>query len=308
MIFYKGKNRVILSKISMQRIAESELIINARGAVYHLNCRPEEVAPIVITVGDPDRVATVSKHFDRIEFRNQHREFITHTGYIGNKRISCISTGIGPDNIDIVLNELDALFNIDLESRMIKEKITSINIIRTGTSGSLQREIPVDSLVASTHGLGLDNLMNFYQQNNNEEEKAILQAFVTHTQMNSGISSPYINTAGMSLLKHFVSGFHQGITVTCPGFYGPQGRVLRMGLAQPGLIDQLTGFSFGHHRISNFEMETSAIYGMGRVLGHQCLSLSAIVANRISREFSKDGNAAVENLITKTLQIITEQL
>ena len=292
----------------MQRIAESELIINARGAVYHLDCRPEEVAPTVITVGDPDRVGAVSKHFDSIEFRNQHREFVTHTGFIGKKRISCISTGIGPDNIDIVLNELDALFNIDLESRMIRDKLTSLNIIRTGTSGSLQKEIPVDSLVASTHGLGLDNLMNFYQQNNNEEENAILQAFVTHTQMTSGISSPYINTAGMSLLRHFVTGFHQGITVTCPGFYGPQGRVLRMGLAQPGLIDQLTGFNFGQHRISNFEMETSAIYGMGKVLGHQCLSLSAIVANRITREFSKDGNAAVETLIKKTLQIITEQI
>ena len=292
----------------MQRIAESELIINARGAVYHLDCRPEEVAPTVITVGDPDRVGAVSKHFDSIEFRNQHREFVTHTGFIGKKRISCISTGIGPDNIDIVLNELDALFNIDLESRMIRDRLTSLNIIRTGTSGSLQKEIPVDSLVASTHGLGLDNLMNFYQQNNNEEEKAILQAFVTHTQMTSGISSPYINTAGMSLLRHFVTGFHQGITVTCPGFYGPQGRVLRMGLAQPGLIDQLIGFNFGQHRISNFEMETSAIYGMGKVLGHQCLSLSAIVANRITREFSKDGNAAVETLIKKTLQIITEQI
>jgi len=306
LIFYKGKNRVILSKLFMQRIAESELIINDQGAVYHLNCRPGEVAPIVITVGDPDRVAAVSKHFDRIEFRNQHREFITHTGYLGNKRISCISTGIGPDNIDIVINELDALFNIDFSTRTVKEQIRSINIIRAGTSGSLQKDIPVDSFVASTHGLGLDNLMNFYLSNNNEEEKQILQAFITQTQLATGISSPYINTAGMSLLKHFVSGFHQGITVTCPGFYGPQGRVLRMGLSQPALVDQLTAFNFGHHRISNFEMETSAIYGMGKVLGHHCLSLSAIVANRVSREFSKDGNAAVEKLIAKTLQIISD--
>jgi len=162
--------------------------------------------------------------------------------------------------------------------------------------------------VASTHGLGLDNLMNFYLSGNNEEEKQILQAFITHTQLTNGISSPYITTAGMSLLKHFVTGFHQGITVTCPGFYGPQGRVLRMGLAHPALIDQLTAFQFGQHRISNFEMETSAIYGMGRVLGHHCLSLSAIVANRISREFSKDGNAAVEKLIVKTLEIISNHI
>ena len=292
----------------MSRIAESELIITNRGAIYHLNCRPEEIASTIITVGDPDRVAAVSKHFDKIEYKNNHREFITHTGYIGKKRISCVSTGIGPDNIDIVINELDALANIDLETRMIKDKITSLNIIRVGTSGSLQQEIPVDSFVASTHGLGLDNLMNFYLQNNNEEEKRIIQAFNTHTQMHQGISAPYISTAGMSLLKHFVGGFHQGITVTCPGFYGPQGRVLRMGLTHPELIDQLTTFVFGNHRISNFEMETSAIYGMGKVLGHQCLSLSAIVANRISQEFSKDGNAVVERLIKASLEIIESEV
>jgi len=292
----------------MSRIAESELIITNRGAIYHLNCRPEEIATTIITVGDPDRVAAVSKHFDKIEYKNNHREFITHTGYVGKKRISCVSTGIGPDNIDIVLNELDALVNIDLDTRMIKEKLTSLNIIRVGTSGSLQKEIPVDSFVASTHGLGLDNLMNFYLQNNNEEEKAIIQAFNTHTQMHQGISAPYITTAGMSLLKHFVGGFHQGITVTCPGFYGPQGRVLRMGLTHPELVDQLTTFAFGSHRVSNFEMETSAIYGMGKVLGHQCLSLSAIVANRISKEFSKDGNAVVERLIKSTLEIISDNI
>lgn len=215
-----------------------------------------------------------------------------------------VSTGIGPDNIDIVMNELDALVNIDLETRKIKENLTSLKIIRVGTSGSLQKEIPVDSFVASTHGLGVDNLLHFYLSNNNDEEKQILHAFNTHAQMHQGISEPYINGASVSLLKEFVFGFHQGITVTCPGFYGPQGRVLRMGLKQPQLIDRLTSFNFGQHRISNFEMETSAIYGMGKILGHQCLSLSAIVANRISKEFSSDGNAAVENLIKKTLEIV----
>lgn len=289
----------------MGSIAASELIINNRGAIYHVNCRPEEIADTILTVGDPDRVKTVSKHFDKIEFKNQHREFITHTGYIGNKRLSVTSTGIGPDNIDIVLNELDALANIDLETRTIKEKLTSLKIIRVGTSGSLQKEIPVDSFVASTHGLGLDNLMNFYLQNPNEEEKQILHAFNTHMQMNQGISEPYINGASVSLMKEFVAGFHHGITVTCPGFYGPQGRVLRMGLKQPALIDMLTTFNFGLHRISNFEMETSALYGMSKVLGHQCLSLSAIVANRITKEFTKDGDAVVENLIKKTLEIVS---
>ena len=292
----------------MSSIAASELIINNRGAIYHVNCRPEEIATTIITVGDPDRVKEVSKYFDKIECRNQHREFVTHTGYLGKKRITVTSTGIGPDNIDIVLNELDALVNIDLETRTIKEKLTSLNIIRVGTCGSLQKEFPVDSFVASTHGLGLDNLLHFYISNNNEEEKQVLHAFNTHVQMHQGISEPYINGASVSLLKEFVTGFHQGITVTCPGFYGPQGRVLRMGLKQPQLIDRLTSFSFGKHRISNFEMETSAIYGMGKILGHHCLSLSAIVANRISKEFSKDGNAAVENLIKKTLEIVERQV
>ncbi len=288
----------------MNRIAASELIINDRGAVYHVNCRPEEIANTFITVGDPDRVKEVSKHFDSIEFKNNHREFVTHTGFIGNKRISVTSTGIGPDNIDIVLNELDALVNIDFETRTIKENLTQLNIIRVGTSGSLQQEIPVDSFVASTHGLGLDNLLNFYRHTNNDEELQIKQSFVTHTQMDA-ITNPYIFGASPALLKEFVQDFHHGITATCPGFYGPQGRVLRLGLSQPNLIDSLTSFNFGNHRITNFEMETAAIYGLGKLLGHHCLSLSAIVANRISKEFSKDGNAAVENLIKKTLDIIS---
>ncbi len=288
----------------MGRIAESELIINERGAVYHLNCRPEEIAETVITVGDPDRVGEVSKYFDKTEYRNKHREFVTHTGFIGKKRISCISTGIGPDNIDIVLNELDALANIDLETRLIKNDLTRLNIIRFGTSGSLQKDIPVDSFVASTHGLGLDNLMHFYRFENNEEEKQLIQAFSTHTQLSSGKVSPYINMASASLIKHFTENYHHGITVTCPGFYGPQGRVLRLGLGYPMLIDNLTNFSFGNTRITNFEMETSAIYGLGNALGHHCLSLSAIVANRISKQFSANGVLAVENLIKRSLEVI----
>lgn len=290
----------------MQPIPASELIINSRGAVYHLDCRPEEVATTVITVGDPDRVKAVSKHFDHIEFINQHREFITHTGFIGNKRITCVSTGIGPDNIDIVLNEMDALVNIDFETRQIKEQLTAINFIRLGTSGSLQESIPVDSFVVSTHGLGLDNLMNFYQAENNVEELQLLQAFNAHTQLNTGNLSPYINMASGHLLKHFTQNYHHGITATCPGFFGPQGRVLRVGLAYPNLIDQLTAFHFGNHRITNFEMETSAIYGLGKALGHHCLSISAIVANRIKKEFSSDGNKAVENLISQSLAIIVD--
>jgi uridine phosphorylase len=292
----------------MQSIAASELIINKRGAVYHLDTRPEEIASTIIFVGDPDRVREVSKHFDRFECKNQHREFITHTGYIGAKRLSVVSTGIGTDNIDIVLNELDALVNIDFDTRTIKPALTQLNIIRVGTSGSLQANVPVDSFVASSHGLGIDNLLNFYRHDHNSEEKQLLQSFITQTQLQSNFSKPYISAANVSLIKHFVTNFHQGITVTCPGFYGPQGRVLRLGLSNPDLINRLTQFSFGKFRITNFEMETSAIYAMGRLLGHQCLSLNAIVANRITKEFSKDGNAAVEKLIKTALEKITDHI
>jgi len=292
----------------MQPIAESELIINARGAIYHLNAQPGEIAENIITVGDPARVKEVSKHFDKIEVELSHREFVTHTGWIGKQRLSVISTGIGTDNIDIVLNELDALVNIDLANRTIKSSLTQLNIIRIGTAGSLQAHIPVDSFVASTHGLGIDNLMNFYIHENNEEEKQLLHSFVTQTQLHSRFSVPYIAGAAMSLIKHFVEGFHQGITVTCPGFYGPQGRILRLGVTNPQFIDRLTGFRFGNHHIANFEMETAGIYGLGKVLHHNCLSLSTIVANRVTRSFSTDANAAVQKLITKTLEIISEKL
>lgn len=289
----------------MQRIAESELIINSRGAIYHLDLRPEELASTVITVGDPGRVEAVSRHFDNIECRCDHREFVTHTGFVGKKRVSVVSTGIGTDNIDIVLNELDALVNVDLETRMVKPELQHLNIIRIGTSGSLQGDVPVDGFVASSHGLGIDNLLNFYRHDHNEEEKQLLHSFITQTQLHSSISYPYLTGAGSSLLKHFVNGFHQGITVTCPGFYGPQGRILRLGLSNPGLINRLTEFSFGQHRITNFEMETAGIYGLGKLLGHQCLSLSAIVANRITKQFSQDSGKTVERLITKTLEIIS---
>ena len=290
----------------MSRIAESELIINPRGAVYHLDLRPEEIAGTVITVGDPDRVKEISKHFDSVEVKRQHREFISHTGYVGKKRLTVLSSGIGPDNIDIVMNELDALVNIDLNTRQVRHKLTSINIMRVGTSGSLQGDIRVDSFVASTHGLGIDNLLNFYRHEQNEEEKQLLHSFVTHTQMHGQMSYPYISSAAASLIKHFVNDFHQGITVTCPGFYGPQGRVLRLGLRYPQLVDRLTDFRFGQHRISNFEMETSAIYGLGRLLGHNCLALNAIVADRVNKQFSKDAKATVEKLIVKTLEIFSD--
>jgi len=292
----------------MQRIAESELIFNSRGAIYHLDLKPDELAENIITVGDPGRVREISKHFDKIEIQRQHREFETHTGYVGNKRISIVSTGIGPDNIDIVMNELDALVNIDFKTRTINNELKQLNIIRIGTSGSLQANIPIDSFVASTHGIGIDNLMNFYLHENNEEEKQLIHSFVTQTQLHNGFSNPYISAASMHLLKYFVDGYHHGITVTCPGFYGPQGRILRLGISNPQLIDRLATFEFGNHHITNFEMETSAIYALGKALNHHCLSLSAIIANRVHKNFSKDSLSLIEKLIVKSLEIITEKL
>lgn len=288
----------------MHRIQDSELIINDRGAIYHLDLRPEELAHTVITVGDPGRVPQVSRLFDSIEFKCQHREFLTHTGYVGKKRISVISTGIGPDNIDIVLNELDALVNIDFEQRRATDVHTPLQIFRLGTSGALQEDVEVDSMVAGTHGLGLDNLLHFYRLENHEEERHLIHAFITHTQLGQPFSTPYIASASASLLRHFATGYHHGITVTCPGFYGPQGRVLRVGLARPDLVSLLQSFRLGPHRVTNFEMETSAIYGLCRLLGHHCLSLNVIVANRIKKAFSKDSKAAVERLIEKSLTII----
>jgi len=288
----------------MQRIDESELIITADRQVYHINLRPENLAPIVITVGDPDRVKEVSKYFDTIEFKTQHREFVTHTGTLGKKRLTVLSSGIGPDNIDIVMNELDACVNIDFETRTVKEQHTALSIIRFGTSGSLQADIPVDSLVVSSHGIGLDNVLHYYQLQTTQHEKDLCAAFVKHTSLEGKNIIPYAVEGSKDLLSHFGEGYHQGITVTCPGFYAPQGRLVRAGLQFPELVNQLSGFSFGEHRITNFEMETSAIFGLGRVFGHHCLAINAIVANRINKTFTKDGGKIIDSMIKKNLEII----
>ena len=290
----------------MTRIPESEMILNSRGAIYHLDLRPEELAHTILTVGDPDRVQQVSRYFDKIEGQFQHREFVTHTGYIGSKRLSVVSTGIGTDNIDIVLNELDALVNIDFSQRTIKQDLTRLQIIRLGTSGALNKNIPVDAFVVSTFGLGLDNLLPWYAFEHTAEEKELLQTFRQQVQLQPGSANPYLISAAKDLAAKFAGqeGFHAGITVTCPGFYAPQGRALRGPLSHPNLIDQLTGFKHDTHRITNFEMETSGIYGMGRVLQHDCLSISTIVANRVRLQFSKDSGAAVQDMIERSLEII----
>ncbi|RYD77876.1 MAG: phosphorylase [Sphingobacteriales bacterium] len=290
----------------MNRIPESELILDKRGAIYHLGIMPEEIADTILLVGDPDRVKKVSKHFDRIEYELQHREFITHTGFIGSKRISVLSTGIGPDNIDIAINELDALANIDFESRTIKPKLKSLNLIRLGTSGALQENIAVDSFVAGTHGLGFDNVMHFYKKQNTSIELELIEAFKHHTGLTEGNVLPYIFEGSQRLLDIFSEKYTKGITIGCPGFFGPQGRILRLELAYPGLIDKLSSFKYYTNYVSNFEMESSAIYGLGRLMGHECISLNVIVANRVAQKFSKDSNAAVEKLIKHSLGILAD--
>lgn len=285
-------------------ILSSELILNTRGAIYHLDLRPEELAETIITVGDPGRVAAVSQHFDAIEFRSQHREFITHTGRMGSKRLSVVSTGIGPDNIDIVLTELDALANIDFQTREPYPTRKSLNIIRLGTSGSLQADIPVDTLVASSFAIGLDNLLHYYMHSTNPDEAFMLREFSTHTRLDTTPIRPYIAEGSIHLRSAFADKMTAGITITCPGFYGPQGRVLRAPIAIPHLIDALGTFSSRGHRVTNFEMESSAIYGLGRLLGHQCLSISTIVANRIKGNFSADGDKAVNQMILQALPVI----
>lgn len=285
-------------------IKDSELIISSKGTIYHLDLLPEQLADTVITVGDPGRVAEVSKYFDRTEHKAVHREFISHTGYVGGKRITVLSTGIGPDNIDIVFNELDALVNIDFQTRLPKADKRALHIIRLGTCGSLQADVPVGSLVASAFGLGLDNLMHYYRRTPNPDEAFILQAFMAHAKLTQSPVQPYLAEGSIQLRKHFSGQYVPGITVTCPGFYGPQGRVLRAPLAFPHLIDALSGFESRQHRIVNFEMETAAMYGLANLLGHQALSVSVVVANRISQTFSSDGDAAIDQMIRTSLEFI----
>lgn len=281
-------------------IASSELVLNPDGSVYHLHLRPENIASTIITVGDPDRVTMVSKYFDAVEFTMQKREFVTHTGRVGNKRLTVISTGIGTDNIDIVLNELDALVNIDLQTRTPLPETTQLSIVRLGTSGSLHPDIPVDSFVVSSFGLGLEGLMHFYHFHPDETEQQLLAHF---PPLKNGVV-PYIAAASQTLLHKIGAGITAGITATCSGFYGPQGRQLRLQPALTDLLTQLQHFSLGQHRVTNFEMETAAIYGLSRLLGHRALSVNVIMANRALGQFSQKPYEAIDNLIQTMLPLI----
>ena len=287
-------------------IKSSELILNPDGSVYHLNLKPEHIANDIIFVGDQNRVEKITQFFDSIEFSTQKREFKTQTGYYKGKRITVMSTGIGPDNIDITMNELDALVNIDLQTRQPKEKLTSLNIVRIGTSGSLQDDIPVDSFVMGQYGLGLDNMLRSYVIDNITEND-MEDAFIKHTNWDLRKGKPYIIACSKVLEKKFDSDqMHKGITGTAGGFYGPQGRVLRLDIQDPSLNSKMDNFKFNTVRMSNLEMETSAIYGLGKLLGHNCLSLNAIIANRANGTFSEDPYKAVDKLIAYALDKLAE--
>jgi uridine phosphorylase len=285
------------------QIADSELIINPDGSIFHLKLQPEQIADTIILVGDPGRVDSVSKHFSSIEHKAANREFITHTGTYKGKKISVLSTGIGTDNIDIVVNELDALANIDLKERRILPTHRSLNLIRLGTSGSLQKDIDTDSFLVSSYGLGMDGLLNFYGGLDKINENRISEAFIAHTGWNKNLPFPYVVKASDKLKG--ILGLKSGITATAPGFYGPQGRVLRIPLADKGLNDAFSSFEFEGERITNFEMETSALYGLSSLLGHEACTVCSIIANRLAKTYSKDYKVTVDKMIEMVLNRLT---
>ena len=289
----------------MNKIPDSELILNPDGSIFHLHLLPHQISDIILLVGDPGRVEMVSKNFDQIEYKVQNREFATHTGTFNNTKVSVVSTGIGTDNIDIVINELDALVNIDLKERVQKKEHTKLKLIRIGTSGALQEYIPVDSFVLSQFGLGMDGLLHFYKHHFKEEEE-ILNEFIQQTGWAAPLNTPYLVKGSTELFEKLKDGMHSGITATACGFYGPQGRRLRLDMAIDGLNEKLTAFHFKDHKVTNFEMETSALFGLSKLLGHEAITACAIIANRIKKEYSKDYKVTVDKLVKIILQRLTE--
>lgn len=280
-------------------ISAAELIINPDGSIYHLQLLPEEIADVIFTVGDPERVPEVSKHFDEIELARAHREIVTHTGYIGKKRVSVISTGMGTDNIDIVMNELDALVNIDFETRTPKAASKQLTFVRIGTSGSIQKNIPLDSLLISEKAVGFDTLMNYYLH---QPEDAFFEqeiaAFIAEKELNI----PFYTTHASQELVNIFSDFERGITISAPGFYAPQGRKLRAVPAKKLLVENLSEFKHRELRFTNLEMETAGIYALGKIFGHRCLSVNAILANRLDGTFSSNPQKIVQTMIEKVLE------
>ncbi|MCX6247429.1 MAG: nucleoside phosphorylase [Bacteroidetes bacterium] len=290
----------------MPVIKNADLLLNPDGSIYHLSLLPHQLADTVLIVGDPDRVGVISDQFDSVEYRINNREFITHTGILKGKRITVLSTGIGTDNIDIVMNELDALANIDLSSRQEKKDHRTLNVIRVGTSGAIQADIPVGSFALSAYGLGFDNLIHFYETGASTLDTEMADAFMKHTGWKANLSHPYFVKGSDELIRKFEPGSVKGITVTAPGFYGPQGRVLRLGLADPGLNEKIRSFRFHGERIINFEMETSALYGLGSLLGHRVVTICALIANRATNETCSDHKAVIRKLVHNVLEKIQD--
>ena len=283
----------------------SELILNADQSIYHLNLLPQDIAHTIITVGDPERVNDVSSHFDSIELKKGKREFITHTGTLNGKRISVISTGIGTDNIDIVLNELDALVNIDFTTRALKPELTQLDIVRIGTSGAIQPNIPIDSFLLSEYAIGLDGLVHFYNAKD-IQVRDFQEAFVRHTNWPAEKSAPYVVQCDRKLAEKIHSNrIRLGVTITSTGFYGPQGRQLRLAPKKSGFIANLQSFLHNGFQLTNLEMETSGIYALSKLLGHRAVSLNAILANRVTGAFSQTPKKTVDKLIQHTLQLLT---
>ena len=289
-------------QIYMNMISDTELILTTEKKIYHLNLSKEQIADDIILVGDPYRVSVISNKFDAIEHKVSNREFVTHTGQLNGKHITVISTGIGTDNIDIVINELDALVNIDFKNRTINSDKKSLNLIRLGTSGALQKDIAVDSFLASSFGLGFDNLAHFYADNKMLKQEMSVE-YLKHTNWPKNLSEPYFVKASEELLNQF-SDLRQGITATAPGFYGPQGRSLRVAPSICDLHEKMQTFSFGSHQITNFEMETSALYFLGQSLGHKTLTICAIIGNRLTQDYSKDYKKTVEKMADLVLKRI----
>ncbi|MEX1187767.1 MAG: nucleoside phosphorylase [Bacteroidia bacterium] len=285
----------------MNTLPSSELVLNPDGSIYHLKLHPEQLADTILLVGDQARVEVISSKFDHIEFKQQNREFVTHTGTYKGKRFTAMSTGIGTDNLDIVMNEIDALVNIDLKKRQVKEEKKTLRLVRIGTSGTLMKEIPVDSVVVSSHGLGFDGLMHFYSYAENEAERILLSAINDQLSLPQQLNQPYLVSANSGLFEVLSKGYHTGITATACGFYAPQGRELRLAPAVKDLNERMMGFKKGEHRITNFEMETSALYGLSRLLGHEACTACAIIANRATLEYSKDYKPVIENLVISIL-------
>ena len=286
-----------------QYLAASELILNPDGSLYHCNLLPENLADTIFLVGDPGRVPAVSAFFDEVDFKTQKREIVTHTGTKNGKRVSVVSTGMGTDNIDIVLSELDAVANIDLVKKQIKSEHKQLTFIRLGTSGSLQEDIPPDSFLASTHGLGFDGLVHYYEHAERFSDNPFVESFIEAVEWDPKLPKPYLAEGNVDLLEKAKKlGFYTGVTATATGFYGPQGRVLRLGVQDKMLNEKLSKFRFEDMRITNFEMETSGIYGLSQLFGHRALTINCIIANRFTGQFTKDAHQAMHQLIGMVME------